>query len=240
MSDDFQEVVFGGGLTVRVAREVAAEAEPVLAQLVQDGVPAKLAAKDPTLWGPEAESESAKRLSWVGLPRSSRPLVGEVAALRDHLAGKGLDHVVLCGMGGSSLAPEVICGTAGVPLVVLDTTDPGQVSAALDNLDRTVVVVSSKSGGTVETDSQRRAFIQAFADEGMDEKEIGRRFVVVTDPGSPLSETASAMGARAVFLADPNVGGRYSALSAFGLVPSALAGADVGALLHDPGTAWTY
>jgi hypothetical protein len=118
-----------------------------------------------------------------------------------------------------------------VPLVVLDTTDPGQVAAALSDLERTVVVVSSKSGGTIETDSHRRAFVAAFAEAGLDEKQIGARFVVVTDPGSPLSETAAAMGARAVFLADPTVGGRYSALSAFGLVPAALAGADVGALL---------
>jgi hypothetical protein len=136
-------------------------------------------------------------------------------------------------MGGSSLAPEVICRTAGVPLVVLDTTDPGQVTAALTALERTVVVVSSKSGGTVETDSHRRAFITAFAEAGLDEKEIGARFVVVTDPDSPLAGTAAEMGARAVFLADPHVGGRYSALSAFGLVPSALAGADVGALLTE-------
>ena len=101
----------------------------------------------------------------------------------------------------------------------------------MTDLERTVVVVSSKSGGTVETDSHRRAFATAFADAGLDEKQVGARFVVVTDPGSPLSETAADMGARAVFLADPTVGGRYSALSAFGLVPSALAGADVGALL---------
>src|SRR5688500_7807615 len=138
-------------------------------------------------------------------------------------------------MGGSSLAPEVICRTAGVPLVVLDTTDPGQIAAAMTDLDRTVVVVSSKSGSTVETDSQRRAFISAFSAAGLDEKEIGARFVVVTDPGSSLADTAAAMGARAVFLADPTVGGRYSALSAFGLVPSALAGADVAALLDEAG-----
>ena len=173
------------------------------------------------------------RLGWLDLPASSRELVGRLAELRAELAAEGLDRIVLCGMGGSSLAPEVICRTAGVPLVVLDTTDPGQVAAAMTELERTVVVVSSKSGGTVETESQRRAFLTAFADSGLDEKEAGARFVVVTDPGSPLSETAAAMGARAVFLADPTVGGRYSALSAFGLVPSALAGADVGALLDE-------
>ncbi|TFV65897.1 UNVERIFIED_ORG: glucose-6-phosphate isomerase [Bacillus sp. AZ43] len=207
--------------------------DSVRTQLTEDDVAARLVGKDATLWGPDAESEAAIRLGWLDLPATSRELVSRLADLRAELAGEGLDRIVLCGMGGSSLAPEVICRTAGLPLVVLDTTDPGQVASAMADLDRTVVVVSSKSGGTIETDSQRRAFIQAFADAGLDEKEIGRRFVVVTDPGSPLSETAAAMGARAVFLADPNVGGRYSALSAFGLVPSALAGADVGALLDE-------
>jgi glucose-6-phosphate isomerase len=201
--------------------------------LAEDDVAARLVAKDATLWGPEAESEAGIRLGWLDLPATSRELVSGLAELRAELAGEGLDRVVLCGMGGSSLAPEVICRTAGVPLVVLDTTDPGQVAAAICDLHRTVVVVSSKSGGTVETDSHRRAFIAAFAEAGLDEKEIGRRFVVVTDPGSPLADTAAAMGARSVFLADPNVGGRYSALSAFGLVPAALAGADVGALLDE-------
>jgi glucose-6-phosphate isomerase len=203
------------------------------ARFTEDDVAARLTRKDATLWGPDAESEAAIRLGWLDLPTTSRSLVDQLAKLREELAGEGLDRVVLCGMGGSSLAPEVICATAGVPLVVLDTTDPGQVAAAMTDLDRTVVVVSSKSGGTVETDSHRRAFLTAFAEAGLDEKQAGARFVVVTDPGSPLAGTAEAMGARAVFLADPTVGGRYSALSAFGLVPSALAGADVGALLDE-------
>ncbi len=202
-------------------------------RIASDDVAARLARKDATLWGPAAESEAAVRLGWLDLPSSSRSLVEQLAQLRAELLSEGLDRIVLCGMGGSSLAPEVICRTAGVPLVVLDTTDAGQVAAALTDLDRTVVVVSSKSGGTVETDSQRRLFASAFADAGLDAAQIGARFVVVTDPGSPLADTAAAMGARAVFLADPTVGGRYSALSAFGLVPSALAGADVAALLDD-------
>ncbi|SFL07454.1 glucose-6-phosphate isomerase [Geodermatophilus ruber] len=206
---------------------------PVRAPLVEDDVAARLVRKDPTLWGPDAVPEATVRLGWLDLPASSRELVSRLAELRTELVAAGLDRVVLCGMGGSSLAPEVICRAAGVPLVVLDATDPGQVAAALTDLDRTVVVVSSKSGGTIETDSQRRAFVAAFAEAGLDEREIGARFVVVTDPGSPLADIAAAMGARAVFLADPTVGGRYSALSAFGLVPAALAGADVGALLAE-------
>jgi glucose-6-phosphate isomerase len=220
-------------VTLSVAVNGLEVPEPVRGQLTEDDVAARLVRKDATLWGPEAESEAAVRLGWLDLPATSRKLVAQLADLRAELGAEGLDRVVLCGMGGSSLAPEVVCRTAGLPLVVLDTTDPGQVAAAMTDLDRTVVVVSSKSGGTIETDSHRRAFVAAFADAGLDEKEIGARFVVVTDPGSPLADTAAAMGARAVFLADPTVGGRYSALSAFGLVPAALAGADVGALLAE-------
>ena len=197
--------------------------------LVADRVASRLFAKDHTLWGPAAEEESAKRLAWTGLPRTSRHLIGEVAALREELSQVGYDRVVLCGMGGSSLAPEVICATAGVPIDVLDSSDPDVVRAALTDLERTVVVVSSKSGSTVETDSQRRAFEQAFRDAGLDPT---ARMVIVTDPGSPLDGAARAAGFRVVN-ADPEVGGRYSALTAFGLVPSALAGADVEALLDD-------
>jgi glucose-6-phosphate isomerase len=200
-----------------------------VAGLVEAQFASKLFAQDATLWGPDAEAESAIRLSWVNLPRSSRPLVGEIAALREQLRGEGVDRVVLCGMGGSSLAPEVICATAGVDLVVLDSSQPDMVRAAITDLERTVVVVSSKSGSTVETDSQRRAFQAAFADLGIDPT---GRIVIVTDPGSPLDEESRAGGYR-VINADPNVGGRYSALTAFGLVPSGLAGADIEALLDD-------
>ncbi|WP_435831767.1 glucose-6-phosphate isomerase [Catellatospora methionotrophica] len=229
MSESIEEVVFGGGLTVRVAREVAAAAEPVLAQLLADGVPAKLAAKDATLWGPDAQAEAAIRLGWVDTFQRSRDLLPQLAELCEELAD--LDHVVLAGMGGSSLAPEVIALTLGKRLTVLDTTDPGQLATALaDRLDRTVVVVSSKSGGTVETDSHRRAYLQAFLDSGLSPAEAGRHFVVVTDPGSPLEATGREMGAF-VLLADPDVGGRYAALTAFGLVPTALAGVDVAELL---------
>jgi len=217
-------------LSVSASGPAADAIATAVPQLVEAQFASKLFAKDPTLWGSAAESESSKRLSWVGLGRTSRPLVGEIAALRDDLVGKGLDHVVLCGMGGSSLAPEVICATEGKELVVLDSSDPDYVRAALhDKLDRTIVVVSSKSGSTVETDSQKRAYEGAFTDAGIDPTE---RIVIVTDPGSPLDKSAREAGYRVVN-ADPDVGGRYSALTAFGLVPSGLAGVDIEALLDD-------
>lgn len=219
------EISSAAGLTVRVANPP----KDVVDRLLADSAPQRLAAKDPTLWGPQAEPEASKRLGWVDTFERSRALLPQLAELRDELAD--LDHVVLAGMGGSSLAPEVITRTTGKPLTVLDTTDPGQMRAALaDRLERTVVVVASKSGSTVETDSHRRAYWQAFLDTGMTEAEAGRHFVVVTDPGSPLLAVAQEMGA-VVFLADPEVGGRYSALTAFGLVPSALAGVDVAELI---------
>jgi glucose-6-phosphate isomerase len=227
--------VSDGGVTVELRVADQALFDTVAQRLVSDKVLSRIAAHDATLWGPDAESESAIRLSWVDLATASRPLVAEITALRSELNAEGINHVVLAGMGGSSLAPEVICATAGVGLVTLDTTDAGQVAAAIaTELEHTVLVVSSKSGGTVETDSHRRAYEKAFTDAGIDPKS---RIVVVTDPGSPLSKLAEEAGYRKVFLADPHVGGRYSALTAFGLVPSGLAGADIGALLNDAAVA---
>ena len=218
-----------GGLAVYGADAVPG-ARAVRASLVADGVPARLAARDPGLWGAQAQPEAAVRLGWVDTVGRSRELLGQLAELTDELVD--LDHVVLGGMGGSSLAPEVITRTLGLPLTILDTTDPHQVRAALaDRLERTAVVVASKSGTTVETDSHRRAYLRAFREAGLSEAEAGRRFVVVTDPGSPLEEVAAGMGAATV-LADPDVGGRYSALTAFGMVPAAMAGVDVVELLE--------
>jgi glucose-6-phosphate isomerase len=233
MSDIASLEARDGGVSVSVRRFVGTALVEVLKQLSADSVASRLSASDATLWGPQAQPEASKRLGWVDLPASSRSLLPRLAELREQIAGAGLDHVVLSGMGGSSLAPEVITRTHGVELTVLDTTDPQQILRALgDRLERTVVVVSSKSGGTIETDSHRRAYEQAFSDAGLSKEEAARRIVVVTDPGSPLERTAREAGYHVV-LADPNVGGRYSALTAFGLVPSALAGVDVARLLDE-------
>lgn len=198
-------------------------------ELVKDQVASRLFAKDHTLWGKDAEAESSIRLGWVDAAQKSLALIPEVTALSAELKKKGVNRVVLCGMGGSSLAPEVITNTVGVELLVLDSTDPSQIRQALDgDLTTTVVVVSSKSGSTVETDSQKRSFEAAFDSAGIDKTE---RILIVTDPNSPMHVQAMKDGYR-IFLADPTVGGRYSALTAFGVVPTAICGVDVKALLN--------
>ncbi|MDR6436410.1 glucose-6-phosphate isomerase [Paenarthrobacter nicotinovorans] len=218
-----------------ISYDASGAAQQAIAQhidsLVEDRIATRIFAKDHTLWGPDAESESAIRLGWVEAATVSQALVGDILELRDALRAEGVTRIVLCGMGGSSLAPEVIAGTAGVELTVLDSTDPEQVSAALEErLAETAIVVSSKSGSTVETDSQRRVFEKAFNDAGIDAKS---RIIIVTDPGSPLDKASRDAGYRAVFNADPNVGGRFSALTAFGLVPCGLAGVDIQAFLDE-------
>jgi glucose-6-phosphate isomerase len=227
-------VTSGDAVTVNTRGVAVMDAEQqAAARLIADGVPAALMAKDPGLWGPDAAEEAATRLGWLTAPASSRSLLGSLSVLAGKVREDGLDHVVLAGMGGSSLAPEVIGRSAGVPLTVLDTADPHQVAAALaDRLETTLVVVSSKSGSTVETDSHRRIYERAFAGLGLSPQDVARRFVVVTDLGSPLEKIANEAGYHVV-LADPDVGGRYSALTAFGLVPTALAGVDVSRLLDE-------
>lgn len=217
-------------LKVIAAGTAAAAVSNNIGQLVADKVASRIAAKDFTLWGKDAEAESSIRLGWVTSAQDSAALVESVLALKKEFNDKGVNRFVLCGMGGSSLAPEVITRTAGVDLVVLDSTNADQVGAALaGDLSKTAIIVSSKSGSTVETDSQKRIFEKAFTDSGIDKTD---RIVVVTDPGSPMEAAAKADGYR-VFNADPTVGGRYSALTAFGIVPSGLAGADIAGLLKE-------
>jgi glucose-6-phosphate isomerase len=222
-------------LEVKVTGHVKSVVDAELPGLVGSLVASGITAGDASLWGPAAEDEASRRLGWVQAVSVSRPLVPEITALRDEFVAQGVTRVVLAGMGGSSLAPEVIAQSAGVPLVILDSTAPGQVLAAIDGdaeaggLAQTLLVVSSKSGSTIETDSAKRAFEAAYRDLGIDPTE---RIVVVTDPDSPLEQAARADGYR-VFTADPAVGGRYSALTAFGLVPTGLAGVDIEDLLNE-------
>jgi len=186
----------------------------------------RLASKDSTIWGPAAQAEASVRLNWIDAPESSRDLLPQL----DALSAKFRSHtrVVLCGMGGSSLAPEVIAATYRKELFVLDSTDPVYIHHALaGDLRQTVVVVGSKSGSTIETASQRALFAEAFRTLDLNPVD---HMVIVTDPGSPLDKSARADGYN-VISADPNVGGRFSALTAFGLVPAALIGVDPSVLL---------
>jgi glucose-6-phosphate isomerase len=205
------------------------DATDLLKRLEELHFTGRLTDADPTLWGPDAEEEAGRRLGWLTLPVASQEQLPRLHQLRAAALADGLHRVVLAGMGGSSLAPEVICAGAGVELLTLDSTDPAQVHRALDpqHHGRTLLVVSSKSGSTLETDSHLRIGLSFLRPD---------QVVVVTDPGSPLEAHARELHVRDVVLANPDVGGRYSALSAFGLVPSALAGADVELLLRDAAT----
>jgi glucose-6-phosphate isomerase len=209
-----------------------------LARLEADGFVARLARHDPTLWGDDAARRevAARRLGWLESPAMMRPQTATLRAFAEEVVADGFTHALLLGMGGSSLAPEVLRLALGVrpgflDLEVLDNTSPAAVQAALDGRDprRTLFVVSSKSGTTIEVSCfERVAAAWVKAARGA---EAGRSFVAITDPGTPLEQLARERGYRRVFLNPPDIGGRYSALSCFGLVPAALLGADLDALL---------
>jgi len=174
--------------------------------------------RDPTVW---TGKDEAQWLGWLDEPLRMRQRLGELGELAE--AAADVDDVVLLGMGGSSLAPEVLRRTfRRERFHVLDTTHPRAISRLADSLDlgRSLFVVSSKSGGTLETRSHFDFFWELGA----------RRCIVITDPSSPLEQLAKARNARVV-AGEPTIGGRYSALSPFGLVPAALMGVELGRLL---------
>lgn len=203
---------------------------------ISQRVVSALAAGDPSLWGADAVSEASVRLGWTHNPESAAGLLAlEVGRIRDELRSRGLDRVILCGMGGSSLAPEVMAKAENAPLTILDTTFPDAIARVTSaDLVDTVTVVSSKSGGTVETDSQRLAMEAAYRSQGIDPRE---RIIVVTDPDTPLHALAREAGYRVV-LGNPAIGGRFSAFSAFGLLPAGIAGVNVDTLVRDAAAAW--
>ncbi|TDC06604.1 glucose-6-phosphate isomerase [Nonomuraea longispora] len=217
---------------------VASAAASAAGRLVADGVPARLAAGDPTLWGEDAEAGTPAGPGRRGDPqapyRGSRELLPELGRLAERARAQGLTHVVLAGAGGSPAAAEVICDTDDVPLTVLDTTDPGQVLRALaEPPDATIVVVADAAGSALETDALLRVYERYFTQAGIAPAE---RIVVVTGPGSPLEARARESGLQ-VLLSAPGSGGRVPALSAYTLVACALAGARVERLLDDAGQA---
>jgi transaldolase / glucose-6-phosphate isomerase len=202
-----------------------------VAAAVEQRVVRRVWAKDESLWGGPGVPEIGDRLGWLTISDAMSERADELVEFARGCAAEGLSDVVLLGMGGSSLAPEVLWRTFGatgsaLALHVLDSTDPAAILAVQEtiDLDRTLFVVSTKSGGTIETLSLFEHFHALVPD--------GSRFVAITDPGSSLLELAREHGFRASFENDPNIGGRYSALSLFGLVPAALIGAPVHALLE--------
>ncbi len=200
----------------------------------------RLAAGDPSLWAgePEARALVQRRLGWLGAPAAFRERVEEIEAFAREVREEGIRHVALLGMGGSSLAAEVgrdILGAVeGRPeLHVLDDTDPEAVRGleARLALADTLFLVASKSGTTAETLAFYRYF-RARVEEDAGVEDAGRRFVAITDPGTPLAEEARTAGFRRIFENPPEVGGRYSALTYFGLVPLALSGVPLAPLLE--------
>ncbi len=178
--------------------------------------------RDPTVW---TGRDEAQWLGWLDEPRRMHERINELAQIAE--AATGADDIVLLGMGGSSLAPEVLRRAFERDRFhVLDTTHPKAIRRLAESLDlgRTLFVVSSKSGGTLET----RSHFDFFWEKG---GKKGERFIAITDPGSPLEQLAKTRGTR-VFAGEPTIGGRYSALSPFGLVPAALLGVDVARLLE--------
>lgn len=199
---------------------------------------ARLWADDPTLWTGSGEEAW---LGWLHALEGPRGHVEEARALAAEVAHEGLGHIVLLGMGGSSLCPDLLRRTFGVTpghpeLLVLDSTVPAQIRALERRVDpsRTLFVVSSKSGST----SEPNAFLAYFherARAALGPEEARRRFVVITDPGSSLHKAAMAERFRAILHGVPSIGGRYSALSAFGMGPAALMGVDVNRFLGSAG-----
>jgi glucose-6-phosphate isomerase len=206
--------------------------------MTQDGVVGRLWQHDHTLWKPDP-TEITNRLGWLHLTETMRANLPAIDDLVSDLVMDGYTDVLLLGMGGSSLAPEVFSETFGpvvngLKLSILDSTAPGAVRAALARFDlaRTLFIVATKSGGTVETLSFFKYFYNK-AVEQVGPTEAGKHFVAITDPGSNLEKLAQEYKFRQTFLNDPNIGGRYSALSLFGLVPAALVGVNVGELLDN-------
>ena len=202
---------------------------------------ARLLAGDTTLWPPPAHV-TGPWLGWLDSLDRAEEHLRMLLPLAAGIVADGIEHVVLVGMGGSSLFPLVLAGACGnadghPELHVLDSTDPAAVSRVEAAVDwaRTVVVVASKSGATVETLAHLDRLLDRLTDAlGPD---APSRIVAITDPGSPLEERATTGAFRAVVSGDGDVGGRYSALSPFGLVPAALLGVDLDALLHHARTA---
>jgi transaldolase/glucose-6-phosphate isomerase len=211
--------------------------DAALQRMSEQRVIRRIWSHDHTVWKPEP-AEISNRLGWLRIAEASKQGVDRLTGLTDELRAGGYRRAVLLGMGGSSLAPEVFAKTFGpargyLDVSVIDSTDPGFILSFAEDLDfaTTVFIVSTKSGGTVETLSFFKYFYNRTV-EAVGVEKAGEHFLAITDPGSKLADLAGEYKFRDTFLNDPNIGGRYSALSYFGLVPAALLGIDLGRLLE--------
>lgn len=216
--------------------------DQALSELGTNKVVSRIWEHDHTVWK-SSPTEIANRLGWLTITGEMRDNLDRITALRDSVQPTGYTQVLLLGMGGSSLAPELfgkIFGEttgAGLAVDVLDSTDPNAVRSYVEQLNpaRTLFIVSTKSGTTVETLSFFKFFYTWVADI-LGEQRAGEHFVAITDPGSRLVDIAKERDFLTTFLNDPNIGGRYSALSYFGLVPAGLTGVDLDRLLDSADT----
>ncbi|MGH7359697.1 MAG: bifunctional transaldolase/phosoglucose isomerase, partial [Candidatus Rokuibacteriota bacterium] len=207
-----------------------------LREWTEQGKVGRLWARDPSLW---TGTDEGAWLGWLGIVDDQLARVGDLRRLALAARDAGVSHVLLLGMGGSSLCPEVLRMTFGAlpgwpELLVLDSTDPAQVRAAEARVDlgRTLFVVSSKSGTTLEPNIFKQYFFER-ARQAVGPDKAGDHFMAVTDPGSKLEQVARTDRFRHVFFGLPSIGGRYSALSDFGMAPAALMGLDVERLLGE-------
>ncbi|HEV8713687.1 MAG TPA: bifunctional transaldolase/phosoglucose isomerase [Candidatus Binatia bacterium] len=196
----------------------------------------RLWARDASLW---TDTDEGNWLGWLSVTEAQMAQVDHLRAIAEEVKAAGFSHALLLGMGGSSLCPEVMQLTFGkIPgfpeLHVLDSTDPAQVKTFERKVDlaHTIFIVSSKSGGTLEPNIFKQYFFER-AKQIVGPQEVGNRFIAITDPGSQMEKVAGNDGFRHIFYGVPSIGGRYSALSDFGMVPSALMGVDVAKFLHN-------
>ena len=209
----------------------------VLQKMAEQRVIGRIWSHDHTVWKPEP-AEISNRLGWLRIAEESKRSIDRLTGLADKLRAAGYRRALLLGMGGSSLAPEVFARTFGptegyLDVSVIDSTDPQFIHSIAEELDfsKTLFIVSTKSGGTVETLSFFKYFYNRTV-EAVGADSAGEHFLAITDPGSKLADMAAEYKFRDTFINDPNIGGRYSALSYFGLVPAALLGIDLRRLLE--------
>lgn len=216
--------------------------ENTLSELLKENVIGRIWQKDHTVWSDDP-TEISNRLGWLDCIDTAKKFLPEVNEFVQEIKSEKYKNVLVMGMGGSSLAPEVFSLIFGkderlLNVYVLDSTHPEAVKNFADKLnhEETLYIVSTKSGGTVETLSFMKFFYNLIRNEYGIEK-AGKQFVAITDPGSGLQKIAEELNFRKIFLNDPDIGGRYSALSLFGLVPAALVGVDLEKLLQSSETA---